>query len=157
MSRFSNYTLESHDLERLEVAIDLSSIIEDAVEDGDDISEILRDVSDDNQMEYAIDFIERHIGNQNLYIMFNERTQAHVARRFVNTLSNCITGDEDETEQQRQANRKAQIDGLTMGLEMITKELANVRDSEGSTHAERLKAHDRLKAIQSAIAVLESL
>ncbi|WP_417655130.1 hypothetical protein [Pseudoalteromonas atlantica] len=157
MSRFSNYTLESHDVERLEVAIDLSSIVQDAVEDGDDISEILRDVSDDNQMEFAVDFIESHVDDQALYLMFNERVQSHINRRFVTTLSNCITNDEDETEQQRQANRKAHIDGLSLGLETITEELANIRDSQGSTHAERLKAHDKLKAIQSAIAVLESL
>lgn len=157
MSRFSNYTLESHDVERLEMAIDLSSIVQDAVEDGDDISEILRDVSDDNQMEFAVDFIESHVDDQALYLMFNERVQSHVTRRFVTSLSNCITNDEDETEQQRQENRKAHIDGLSLGLETITEELATIRDSQGSTHAERLKAHDKLKAIQSAIAVLESL
>lgn len=157
MSRFSNFTLESHDIERLEMAIDLSSIVQVAAADGDDISEILRDVSDDNQMEYVVDFIESHVDDQALYIMFDERTQSHVARRFATTLSNCITDDECETEQQRQANRKARIDGLALGLEMITEELANIRDSQGSTHAERLKAHDKLKAIQSAIAVLESL
>ncbi|AZN32564.1 hypothetical protein [Pseudoalteromonas sp. Xi13] len=157
MSRFSNYTLESHDVERLELAIDLSSIVEGAVEDGDDIREILRDVSDDNQMEFAVDFIESHVDDQALYLMFNERTQSHVARRFATTLSNCITDDEDESELVRQANRKARIDGLSLGLETITEELATIRDSQGSTHAERLKAHDKLKAIQSAIAVLESL
>jgi hypothetical protein len=139
------------------MAIDLSSIVQDAVEDGNDISEILRDVSDDNQMEYVVDFIESNVDDQSLYAMFNERTQSHVTHRFVTTLSNCITDDEDESEQQRQANRKARIDGLTLGLEMITEELANIRDSQDSTHAERLKAHDKLKAIQSAIGVLESL
>ena len=94
MSRFSNYTLESCDIERLEVTIDLSSIAQDAVEDGDDISEVLRDVSDDNQMEYVVDFIERHVDNQSLYAMFNDRVQSRIARRFVTTLSNCITDDE---------------------------------------------------------------
>lgn len=157
MSRFSNYTLESCDIERLEVTIDLSSIAQDAVEDGDDISEVLRDVSDDNQMEYVVDFIERHVDNQSLYAMFNDRVQSRIARRFVTTLSNCITDDEDESELERQANRKARIDGLSLGLEMLTEELATIRDSEDATHAERLKTHDKLNALQSAIAVLESI
>lgn len=150
MANFSRFTLEDSHMESRDVTIDLQEVLSDAIEDGDDIDTVLDNVDEDYQMEFVVDFVETHRHGQALYDMFSKRVDEHTLVDIANQL--LVTAGKSRTK----ATSTDSINAAALCLEELTEGLAKIRNSQEASHAERLAAHDRIKALQAAVSVLEN-
>jgi len=149
MANFSRFTLEDSHIESRDVTVDLQEVMSDAIEDGNDIETVLGDVDEGYVMEFVVDFVESHRHGQAIHDMFSKRVDEHVLVDIANQL--LITAGKSSAN----ATSTYSIDAAALCLEELTEGLSKLRNSQDASHAERLVAHDRIKALQAAVRVLE--
>lgn len=150
MANFSRFTLEDSHMESRDVTIDLQEVMSDAIEDGNDIETVLGDVDEGYVMEFVVDFVESHRHGQAIYDMFSKRVDEHVLVDIANQL--LVTAGPSSAN----ATSTGSINAAALCLEELTEGLSKLRNSQDASHAERLVAHDRIKALQAAVRVLET-
>lgn len=156
MADFTNMNLERNDLEEVRVTIDLTSVLNESIEDGEDIKAVLDSVSQEYQMEYVVDFLEANSHNPKLYTALNDRIYGSKLYAIAASMHGCI--DEEPADEAEATTRlNSRLTSAAHNLELLTERLAYTRNAPESSHVDRLNAHDRLSTINNAISTLEDM